>query len=233
MGAKAKMGGAAIVVFCMSFTSPNPGFEGFGEFECEREVSFGSSSICLPAILGMNECYEHPAVREIADATNYGTNTFLGCYLQEDQFESLKLEGAVELDQFVRIYAMTELRDVRISNDHLTQLIDVMKSNYLQESWSRLEEEIERQYSQWDFDRPVLLEDYRLNESAYTFVLLSKFQDSRLSEPVIQLQFGNMAVVDERLIWFTYHVNFDGIQGVNQARAENDHFAMRFLDANQ
>ena len=203
------------------------------EAECERLVSFGKASLCLPPIVGMAECYRDPVVKEIFDATNYSKNTFLGCYLQKDDLESLELTGFAEMNQFIRIYAMTDLVDVSMTNSDLAKFIDVIKSNYVRENWSRLREEIESEFQNWEFDRPVMLDEYRLNDSAYTFVVLTRSNDVVTSESMVQLQFMNTAIVDNRLIWFTYHQKFEGIESAEIARAQNDFVALQFLASNR
>ena len=181
----------------------------------------------------MTECYLDPLVKDICDAGNYGKNTFLGCYLRQENFNDLQQNGYAELNPFIRIYAMTDLENVSMKASDLAQFIEVMKSNYLRENWSRLEAEAERNFKDWDFDRPVLLEDYPLDDSAHTFVVLARFNNGIGSEPTVQLQFMNTAIVSERLIWFTYHQNFEGMESINVARPENDFFALRFLESNK
>lgn len=202
------------------------------ESECERLVPLGKAVLCLPSIVGMTECYGDPLVKEICEASNFGKNTFLGCYLHREDFENLQLVGWAEMNQFIRIYTMTELMDVSMAESDLAEFIGAMKSNYLRENWSRLKEEIEANLESWDLDQPVLLEDYRLNASAHTFVFLTRFYDVVTSKSTVQLQFANTALVDGQLVWFTYHWKFEGMESVEIAKAQNDFFAMRFLQSN-
>ena len=84
--------------------------------------------LCLPSIVGMTECYGDPLVKEIC-GLNFGKNTFLKVFSATQDFENLQLVGWAEMNQFIRIYTMTELMDVSMAESDCGT-INIMKSNY-------------------------------------------------------------------------------------------------------
>ena len=104
-----------LLISCGSKSSDNVTNNEYPEIDyvqndCDNEVSFGNTPICLMKIDGMNECYSNPLVKVYMDQFKFAKNDVLGIYLNDNVYSKVEQLGQFQFDDYFKVYSMSMLR---------------------------------------------------------------------------------------------------------------------------
>lgn len=198
--------------------------------ECEEKISYGKTTICLPEIDGMTECYFVPKVKEMFDLFNYPGNSMLAVFLNNNTFTQVDKLDEIEFDDYFTIYVTNEFADAKFDETILDELKKLMENNYLKKSWAEINQKMSKKIDFLNFDKPILLESYALHNYARTFILLMKYRFNN-QEKII---WGtvNCLLIKEKIIFLAYYLDYNGMESIKPLKTKNDYIVLKLLDEN-
>lgn len=198
---------------------------------CINSRLYDDVEICLPEIDGMKESYSHPNVKARTDLFSYDNNTVLGLYLSQEDYSKIDQFKNQELDDYIKIYALRVTEGIEIGNTEFQALRESYKSNFIQKNWEDIAEKVLDGTVNLSLDKPVMLENYNVNEAINTTLLLSKMmfgEQERVSVFTI-----SMVKLKNSLIFYAYYKNYSNSSTLTQVKAKNDYFGYKLLEVNQ
>jgi hypothetical protein len=197
---------------------------------CKNEKSFGDVSICLAEIDGMTECYGNPKVEAHSNQFRYEGNEILGMYFNDKTYARIDSLGYFSFDDYVKVYAVKQLKGIKVGKAELDKMKDMMEGNYIKENWADIKSKLQNNYAYLSIGKPVFLESYAPSERIRSLVFLMKMQVEEEEE--ITVMTVNLAEVKERLIYYAYYLNYNGEESLKKAKAKSDYFGLRFTEEN-
>lgn len=197
---------------------------------CINSRFYYDLEVCLPEIDGMTESYSHPNVKARTDLFSYDNNTVLGLYLSQEDYSKIDQFGDEELDDYIKVYALRVTEGIEIGHTEFQALIEECKKNFIQKNWEDIIEEVLDGTSNLSLDKPVMLENYNVNESINTTLLLTKMMFGE--EERISLFTMSMVKLKNSLIFYAYYKNYSNPSTLTQVKAKNDYFGYKLLEVN-
>ncbi len=198
---------------------------------CQNEVAFGSIDICLPDIPNMVECYKLPEVSSVVNLSRQETNEILGIYLNSATYAKRANLIELEFDDYFKVYAVKKLENLKVGTLELDMMAKMFKENYVLENWSELKQKIEKGNSQLTFGTPNLINIYKPNPFVSTATFITKMQLGEYENILIMTI--NLVLVKDRLIYYAYYLDYNGEKSLQQAKAANDAFGAKLIEANK
>jgi hypothetical protein len=197
---------------------------------CEKFVQFGNTNICLPIVDGMTECYTNPIIRLRADKYNYDGNTILAYYLNNTTYKNVENIEDKDYDDFFLIQGVNALKEIKMGEDELIKMDEMVNGKYIRENWKDLKLKFEKGYENISIGRPILIESYKTNKNERTNVLLSKYQKNGIEKVLILIM--NFIIIKERVVTLSYYKNYNGESSIIEAKAKNDYITLQVIDEN-
>lgn len=183
------------------------------ENNCVRITTFGEKEICLPKIEGYQECYTIPLVKQIADATEVPVNVVLGYYLNDEIYSKIDSIGLINFDNFFKIYATTQLKDLPADSKFLKEMEEVLNGNFISQNWDEMKKDIDKIDLGVKVGEPLVINKYNFNDKSFTYVMLIKYQVDG-EEPYTMAMTMNGFLTNERLVWMAYYLNYKGEESI-------------------
>ncbi|MFZ1323330.1 MAG: hypothetical protein WAT71_17375 [Ignavibacteria bacterium] len=216
-----------ILIVCFSISFAQEG----QDVKCVKTSEIGSSIICLPEIIEMNECYELPNVKERMDKFEVGDNSILGVYLTDDIYSNIENFETIFIDEYFKIYLVNNTKDKTYGTSELEQIGDIMENNFIADNWDNLRKQVEEKNDELTIGVPVIIESYTPDENVKSFLMLTKI--SNIEAEKVMLMSMNILLIKEKIIWLGYYklyVNEDSIQKI---RSANDSVVMKLIEVNK
>lgn len=198
---------------------------------CKNSISFGDIDICLPEIDGMTECYDIPLVKSRADKSEYEKSSVLAFYLNNVTYKQVARLDRITFDDYFKIYALNESKSVKISQEELDQMSDLLEGNFLKENWNEIEYNIKRKHDYLSVGKPILIESYSPHKKVKTVIMLTKVLVN--DNEYVMVGSINLLLIKERLIWLAYYKNYEGEASIKKIKAKNDYIVLRLMDENK
>ena len=222
-----------ILSFAKSSHSNNPVFYSINDTsKCIKTVQWADIEICLPRFDGMTECSSHPTIYAKDSRLGYKENSTFAIYLNNDTYKQIDSLEKINFDDYVKIYATESLKNLNTDQSDLDKLADAFKNRIFQEKWDEIKKRIEEKHDNLSVGKPVIIDNYSLDNNIRTFILLIKFKVPA-HEEFISIMTSNIILVKKKIISVTYCVNYKGEPSVIDAKAKNNYMALRLLEMNK
>lgn len=224
------------LIFIIGCIQPTPGQqiaeESTLDTECDKIVSVGSSVVCLPSIIGMQECSEMSDVMALTGVKVTDKSTILGVYLRQEQVDNLESALKIGLDDYIKVYVMNAILYKDVPVDGLNVMADAFEKTAFKRDWADIALGLEKIFEGVQFGQPVAMERYSPHKQVTTIVCLSPIQGDLGFD-----RYGLMSIsfcsVKNRLIWVVHYLEYSGIESVSKAKAKSDYYTLRLIQANE
>jgi hypothetical protein len=203
--------------------------------DCNSIVNFGDIEICLPNIVGMNECFSDPLVKINADRLKADDNeVILGIYLLDDIYKSRYnnfLENGFG-NPYIKVYSTKLTKGVYVDESTLVELSSVIRLLFDNYEESSVKSNLESFGNDLNisFGKPLLLEEYETSPKIKSFVVLFNIKSG--DENIVVTTVLNTLIIKNRLIFFAYYDEYTGMNDINKTKASNDYLALSLLVGN-
>lgn len=206
---------------CASGENPKP-------INCDQTAKFGDTDICLPKIGGYNECYDHPIVKALADATEIDGNLILGYYLDDSTFQRVDSLGAFRFDNHFKVYTSKQLKNYRAGQQELAELKKVISQNFISKAWESNKEALEEIQGDIQLGVPSILETYALDKQSFTYVLAMRYElyGQRYTGLITISGF----LTRQRLIFMAYYLDYNGEESIKIIKKQSNKILLNFLE---
>ncbi len=198
---------------------------------CKKFVYWGDIKICLPILNDMTECYNNETIKDIADKTEYYTNTVLAYYITTDNYQKINNEEDFNNEEFFKIYAPKNAKGLHFTKSDL----DYLAKSFDDKNWHITLEEAkyywENNIEGIEIDKPVLIESYTLNNNSSSFVyfIKSKIDDTN----IYIVSVINLLLIKNRCIFLAYYKEYTGSESITEAKNNNDYIIQRLFEENK
>ncbi|MGB0391206.1 MAG: hypothetical protein ACPGD5_06535 [Salibacteraceae bacterium] len=218
---KKSLSSLLIVLFLVNFTFAQ-------KTKCSRISNFGSAEICLPKIKGYQECYTYPRVGQLADATEVPANMVLGFYLNNGIYERKDSLGLISFDDYFKVYGTKQIKDYPADNALLKKMQEIMSGNFLTKNWDELSKEVDKIGLEIEIGVPTIIKSYNLNKNSFTYITLTNYSMEG-GNPVTLVMTMSGVLVNERLIWMAYYLNYNGEETIERAEKNSNFIVTNLL----
>lgn len=200
--------------------------------DCERIANWGDLEICLPKIDNMKECYLTPNVKELADKFEAKGNSVISFYLNTDTYNQVDSLEYISYDDYFKIYATDEIKNMRLGKAELKEFADLIGSNFISKEWDSIEEKLSDDIGDFAIGVPHKIESYSPTKNVNTFVMITKYgTDTEYEYSLVMTM--NLVLIKNRMIWLAYYKDFDGDESIRLAKKKNDEIILSLLKANE
>lgn len=199
------------------------------ESNCVREAVFGDTNICLPEIEGYQECYTYPIVKQMADAKEVDINMVLGFYLDDQTYDKKNHLEDIDFDNYFKIYATKQVKNFKADTSILKQMQEMISSNFITENWDEMKKEIGTVNYEGEIKAPTIVKSYNVNDQSFTLIMLLK-QQMENGEVNISPFTINGLLLQDRLIWMAYYLDYNGEESIVELQENNDRILAQFFN---
>ncbi|WP_299679704.1 hypothetical protein [uncultured Dokdonia sp.] len=199
------------------------------ENNCVRKVTFGDTDICLPTIEGYKECYTYPTVKQSADATEVPINMVLGFYLDEETYAKKDNIGSISFDNYFKIYATKQIKDLKADTDILKRMQGMISASFLTENWDEFKKQLDTVDYEGEIGVPTIVKSYNANDQSFTALLILKQKLDTGETNVLSFAMNGL-LLQERLIWMAYYLDYEGEASIQKLQENNDRILAQFFD---
>lgn len=201
------------------------------EINSTRKATFGKTDIFLPPIEGYKECYSEPLVKQIADGTEVPSNMVLGFYLNNRTFEKIGSSELSSFDDYFKIYGTIQIKDYKANHEILKQMQDAMGGNFMSKNWDLMKKEVDKIGLEVEIGVPIVIKNYNLNKNSFTYVMIARYELEGV-DPFTLVMAINGLLINEKLIWMAYYLNYDGEESISRLQKNNDFILEEFISGN-
>ena len=198
------------------------------EINCVRKAYFGKTEICLPQIEGYQECYSDSIVKQVADGTEVPVNMVLGFYLNNETFEKKDSLGLFSFDNYFKVYGTKQIKDYKANYELLKQMQEVLAGNFISKNWELMLKEIDKIGLELEIGVPTVIKTYNLNKNSFTYVMLARYEIEGV-EPYTMAMTINGLLINERLIWMAYYLNYNGDKTILELQEKSNTILTKLL----
>lgn len=197
---------------------------------CVRKATFGNTEICLPQIKGYQESYSDSIVKQLADQTEVPINMVLGFYLNNQTYEKKDSLGLFSFDDYFKIYGTKQIKDFKADSKLLQEMQDVLAGNFISKNWESMEKEVDKIELEIEIEVPIVIKTYNLNSNSFTYIMLTRYKLEGV-EPFTMAMTMNGLLINERLIWMAYYLNYNGEETILKLQENSNIILTKLLDA--
>lgn len=198
--------------------------------KCARVVPFWGVPLCLPIIEGKVECYQHPAVKDLADLYEFAGNSVQAFYLPVATHARADSIAWLVFDDYFKLYTTNSLSNQRFGSAAFDQVAQELEGFFERGDWKELKAVLEAQPDAFLLEKPLLLDAYKPMEDVRSFNILT--QETQHGSK--QLMVFNLSVlrIKERLIWLAYYRHYADAETLAEARAYSDLLVASLMELN-
>jgi hypothetical protein len=201
------------------------------EINSIRKATFGNTDILLPPIEGYKECYSEPLVKQIADGTEVPSNMVLGFYLNNRTFEKIGSSDLSSFDDYFKIYGTIQIKDYKANHEILKQMQDAMGGNFMSKNWDLMKKEVDKIGLEVEIGVPIVIKNYNLNKNSFTYIMIARYELEGV-DPFTLVMAINGLLINEKLIWMAYYLNYDGEESISRLQKNNNFILEEFISGN-
>jgi hypothetical protein len=174
--------------------------------------------------------YPAPVLNLKLNQTKDNITTSYSYYLNDAQFQSIDKLQDIPLNDWFKIYMVSEMENVPITTDQFKTFSNIISNGYIRENWTDLNERIKDFTNEIVINQPTLIESYSLASNTNSFVLLMPVRSAHDERTILMIM--NNILVNNRMLFVAYYLNYEGPNSVKLANQRNDYFIYRFLEEN-
>lgn len=198
--------------------------------DCLRKAPFGTIKICVPKIEGMTECYLNATINQRANQFNYEGNSILAYYIPDEAFKEVETTPVSDYKDYFQIYATNSLKDKKATQKDLEEMKDIIKNTFTNELWESAKEKIENKHG-IEVWKPVIIEDFKINDNAYGFVMLTKYGSG--DDELVMMMIMDMILIENRMIWVAYYQKYTSDSIFKPSKEKNNQIVLKILNSNK
>lgn len=215
-----------IMALCVLLTGCNGQRE--MKTECDNSVIVNETKICLPKLKGFTDVSNNNNYDDFKTVFEKPDNKIIGFYVENSALNKVEKPKY----NFALIYVNSKLQ----KNINLIEFKQISKNmgSYFKKGdfWETIIKEVENNYlKNISFDQPVLIDDYSLNSSVKTYLLLDKTFEAK--KETITLTTLNLMHIQDKMVLFNYIIKYNNSNSINEIKQKNDYFTMRLLKLNE
>lgn len=199
--------------------------------DCIRVEDFGDISVCLPKFKDLTECYYTPIVNERAKKYDLEGNVILGLYLNDNTYSKIDKLNDDNFDDYVKIYSPKSLMNVKIEEQDLDKLSEMMTRSFINKNWQEIQDEIESELDEFEIKKPVIVENNSINKSIRNLIVLNTVATGE--RKVTMVCSLNMVLIKNRVIFLSYYKFYNGRNSIDYLRNKNIELVTKFLKYNK
>lgn len=198
---------------------------------CVRVVPFWGTPLCLPAIEGKVECYQQPAVKDLADLYEFAGNSVQAFYLNEATYAQADSIAWLVFDDYLKLYTTNSLSNQRFGSKAFDEIARELGGYFERGDWKDIKELLTLPNDSFSLEKPLLLDAYQPMEDVRSFnILLQETQRGSTQFVVFNL---SVLRIKERLIWLAYYRHYANVDTPAEARAYSDLLVASFMEVNR
>lgn len=197
---------------------------------CARKADFGDLALCLPKILGMNECYSIPNVKQLADHFEVAQNQVIGFYVNDKTFAQVENLAAISYDDYCKIYGTLMVKNTDVGSKELHEIAEMMRANFVKDNWEEIRDDVIKNQDKIVINQPAFIEAYKFHDQVESFLMMGKFKAGDF-EYVLSFV-TNALLVNDRLIWLAYYKYYEGPESLEATKLKNNLIVQSLMDSN-
>jgi hypothetical protein len=193
---------------------------------CLHQTTYGGKRICMPRVRGYEECSSHPVIAQLNESGFEG-QTILGFYLDTALFRELDREPL--LNNYWKVYTTDALATNVMKPVDLHEAADELSLYFLRENWEEIRDDLlSGQFP--PLKRPILLKRYSPQPEVVSLSLLVELPPDGATRYLLYNL--NMLLVNQRLIWMSYHQLLQQSGQLALLQDKNDELIRFLMEAN-
>lgn len=198
--------------------------------ECKK-INIGEKEICSPLINGMIECYEEDNIKSRVDQFKVQGNTIHAYYVSDSLYKRIKntTDYFVVSDCF-KVFSVNKTQNLSVSTAQLDEIFKMTTKSFTKEQYNKTFDNFDKKYSFLTLDSPVLIEEYEPHPDIRTALILMK--SNVKGKESFSLMTLNQVVVKERLLFYSYHLMYNGKESIDFAKSKSDYYGLKLVNEN-
>jgi hypothetical protein len=192
--------------------------------DCNTTVRINKTKICVPNIKGLSNVTKNKKYSEKTKQLEVVGNEILALYVKEP----LNYESS-------SIYVNPQFKD-DISESTYKEMSNKMgeyinkhnKSGFVNDYVKELEI---NNLINIDFDKELLIDNYRLNNNVKTYITLGKMIENY--KETYTLTTLNLMHIQNKMVLSNYIIKYENSNSINEIKQKNDYFVMSLLSGNE
>ena len=201
------------------------------EDTCPNFFKYGTTTICLPLIDSMNNYYPDTTIKRMADRLEAETNSVQAFYITDEAFNGAKETGLMFNDNFLKIFTIDGLVDVKADSAYLEQVSNSIISSNPFHDITEIRTKLETGMDFITAWQPLYLEKYTPAPGVRSFVMMLKYGSGSKDELLMSIL--NIMLMHDKLIGSNYYKQYKGAETLEQARTKNDAIVRRMMEMNK
>ncbi len=198
---------------------------------CEKGATFGSQTICLPELVGYEECYAVPIVKQTADASEVAVNEVLGFYLNDSTYARVDELATFVFDDYAKVYGTKQLMNLEVDASMLPAIKEQVAASFQPGNWEEVKKQIDETGLGVAVGVPVLVKDYRLNDRSFTYVAVIKYSGEEAGDFTMGMTINGLLLQD-RMVWMAYYLRYEGDSTIERLEEQTKVIVERMLAVN-
>lgn len=196
--------------------------------DCAKIVNLGTSTFCLTDFENYKEVSNDNLLTKQRIISP--DEILLAYYIDNDTYKNFVQSNVFYPNDIFKIYSLKILENEIITETDFLPFGIGFKKQFSTE-WENSETLLE-DLTQVNFDKPVLLKEYNIDnkKTTNTFVSLVRAIDG--DEEIFTINIININLLKNKLIYSTYVSLYKNNEGISDAIQKNDYFLRRFLEIN-
>lgn len=201
--------------------------------ECDTIVLVAGQRVCLPQVLGMQECSSHPAIQTRRGFHVTDASTTIGVYLTDSLASRLSELDSIALDEFVKLYTVQKTLDFDIDHDQIVQLSEMLNSQHIRKNWeSSIGRPLRELFSDIAIDKYLIIENYSPRRNIMSTIYLTRMQNDNVDYDEYLAMNLSLCIIKGKLIWSAYYLQYDDRSTIEELKKRSDYFNLRLLQDN-
>lgn len=197
---------------------------------CATTIEVGNASVCMPKVSGYVESFGNPHLwLKLGDQYDGITDAY-SYYLNLDQAELIKKSQSFSLNDWFKVYMVTEMKNISISQEQFKGFSNLIADGYIRENWTTLSEKLEGSLGQIKISQPTMVKSYSTSKNSNTFVLLMPIKSKDEEKTIVMIM--NDILLNDRILFVAYYLDYNGPKSLDLATQRNDYFIYRVLEEN-
>ena len=194
---------------------------------CERKKYFDFVNFCFPVFKGWKECRTEANFSNYVDKLEYNSN-ILAFYIPTADYQKSKKQQILNFPS-LSIFVNNNTIGEYLNNRDLDIAFEGMKKSFIKGDWNAVEDAF-RLRSNADFSKPILIDNYSINSSIKTCVIVHSVTQN--NETIKRISFINLINMKNRMVIFNYAEFLDGNKIYSEHSSKNEKYTLNFYNKN-
>lgn len=194
------------------------------------KIHIGKVALCLPEVKGMVECYNEEKIKMRVDEYKLESNTIHGYYLSDSLYKIIDGLQNISMSDCFKVWSVNASQNLQIIPQQLDEIFEVMTNDYTKIILDSAAVDFSRKFEPISIGKPAIIKVYQPQPNIKTAITISKIG---IADKVsFSLATISLVVVKERLLFYSYYLNYGGIGDIETAKYRNDKYGLRLTELN-